>query len=116
MTVRTINIGSPTLIVLTIAGFLSLFAAWTATATATATCFELRKIDASFPTTQVRVCDPVATPDCASWLYHGALSVGQSVQMCALGDVVWYEEWDEAAGAWGPTTEAHCEAGGVVEL
>jgi len=81
-------------------------------------CCELRKIDGGPPTTQVRACDPATTSgsDCDSWLYEGTLGVGEAAPICTASEFVWYEEWDEVEGTWGPTTEARCEAGETVEL
>lgn len=85
---------------------------------ATGACCELRKIDTDPPTTQVRVCDPATTSgsECDPWLYDGTLAAGEAAPICTASEFVWYEEWDEVEGTWGPTTEARCEAGGKVEL
>jgi hypothetical protein len=35
---------------------------------------------------------------------------------CAIADSINYQEWDAAAGSYGPMTEARCEANGDVEI
>jgi hypothetical protein len=81
-----------------------------------AACCDLRKVDAEPPTTQIRACDPAAVEGCAAWILERSFTAGETAPVCVSGEIVRYQEWDPALDAWGPDTDARCDAGGEVEL
>src|SRR5262245_42437229 len=82
---------------------------------ADAECCRVVKTDAETPSTTVRVCEPGPAQSCASELFTGALSLGQSHDVCAQGATIVYQELDPAQGAFDDPVAARCE-GGDVEL
>lgn len=87
-----------------------------APSSAGAACCELRKIDSDPAVAQIRACDPAAAEPCATWIFEGTLTPGQTAPVCVASEELRYEEWDAARGAWSPPVEARCEESGTVEL
>ncbi|HEU4429357.1 MAG TPA: hypothetical protein VFT98_11430 [Myxococcota bacterium] len=77
-------------------------------------CCTVRKLDETFPSVTVRVCEPNAAGECGSVLFAGPLSVGDAQNVCSAQDTVLYRE--AAPGEpFGPFVEAVC-SGADVEI
>jgi hypothetical protein len=83
---------------------------------ASAECCRLVKVEAEPATTRVRVCDPNAASGCTTALFEGEVAAGAPREVCSSADSINYQEWDVAAGSYGPMTEARCEPNGDVEI
>ena len=81
-----------------------------------AACCDLVKVEGDPATTQVRVCDPVASSGCTSWVFEGDVTFGTPREVCVAGTSLTYQELDPQSGAYGPPTEARCDAEIDVEL
>jgi hypothetical protein len=80
---------------------------------ARAGCCEVVKLDATAATVAVRVCEPDSEGACASVLFEGELSVGQSQSVCADSGTVLYQERLPAAVEYDPLVTAVCDGGDV---
>jgi hypothetical protein len=80
--------------------------------TAHAGCCTLRKTDATLPTITLQVCEPNSAGECASLLFAGPLSIGESQSVCSAQPTLVYQE--AAPGqSFGPLVEAVCDGADV---
>ncbi|HEU4427393.1 MAG TPA: hypothetical protein VFT98_01450 [Myxococcota bacterium] len=91
-----------------------LVAALAAADAAQAGCCTIRKLDETFPSVTVRACEPNVAGGCASVLFEGPLSLGDSRNVCSAQPTLIYQE--AAPGEpFGPFVEAVC-TGADVEI
>ena len=81
-----------------------------------AECCALTKIEAEAPELRVRVCDPLGSAECQTWVFEGVVSSGQPVTVCVGGADLVYQEWNASTASWNPRTEARCTEGAAVDL
>jgi len=82
---------------------------------AQAECCRLVKVDSEIPTSTVRACTVDDAGGCASEIFTGTLSFGDSHEVCSTSNLLVYQEWDDELGGFGPPISAVCD-GGEVEL
>ena len=75
-------------------------------------CCTVRKLDETFPSVTVRVCEPNTAGDCGSVLFTGPLAVGDAQNVCSAQHTLVYQE-AVPGEPFGPLVEAVCDSADV---